>query len=48
MTCVFAVFQPRSRRLHQNSHRGFVCEELGEEGAAARDPGEPSVSQEKV
>lgn len=48
MTCVFAVFQPRSRRLHQNSHRGFVCEELGEEGAAARDPGEPSVCQEKV
>lgn len=45
---LFYFPKPCCRGLYQNSHRGFVCEERSEERATARDPGEPSVCQEKV
>lgn len=40
--------QPDRGPVHQDAHRGRVCEDVGAEGAVAPDPGEPAQRPEEV
>lgn len=42
------LHQPDRRPVHQDAHRGRVCEDVCAQGAAAPDPGEPAQCPEEV